>query len=285
MPATQTLSAWFDLDGGKRARRYTALPYGHYKEEIYPLFGEILDGMGDGIRVLDIGAGPGHLAYEFYKARPRSKVQFALMEFTGWFLAFAEERLGAMGFNPELFQRDFNSPDWNEGLGQFDAIVSNNAVFNLKPELMGEFYGKVHGLLKDNGILLNQQSLGYETAGFKEAIKNFPPALSPLKLMSAEDIQRAERLKAEGAREQAEEEKRIAAEGERLKAQGYTIDHGCGYLSLHVPASEHIRCLNAAGFSADCIWRKMEFVVLAGIKGTPSHQNKGAGVAACSPVS
>ncbi len=33
--------------------------------------------------------------------------------------------------------------------------------------------------------------------------------------------------------------------------------------------SQHLSYLRAAGFAAGCIWRKMDFAVLAGIKGRP----------------
>jgi SAM-dependent methyltransferase len=273
MPKQKKLSRYFDLDGGKRARRYTAMPYGHYKEEVYPIFGEILDGMGDDIRVLDIGAGPAHLAYEFYKRRPRSNVHFTLMDACQSFLEIAAERLGTMGFKPELHQFDFNDNDWWDGLGKFDAIVSNNAIFNLTPELLPDFYKTLYRLLNDNGIVLNQQSLDFDTKGFKEALSGCPPALSALKLLTAEETQRMERLKAEAASEQATEEKRIAAEAERLATLGYKIEDSGGYLSIHVPASQHIALMNEAGFCADSIWRKMEFVILAGIKGKPFARN------------
>ena len=71
----------WDADGGEAARCYAEKPYGHYKEEVYPLFAGILDGLGDGVRVLDVGAGPGHMAFEFYKARPGSQLRFALLSF------------------------------------------------------------------------------------------------------------------------------------------------------------------------------------------------------------
>ena len=72
-------SIW-DVDGGAAAESYAGMPYGHYKSEVYPLFGAILDAFGDDVRVLDIGAGPGHLAVEFYKQRRRSRTRFALLD-------------------------------------------------------------------------------------------------------------------------------------------------------------------------------------------------------------
>jgi SAM-dependent methyltransferase len=265
------ISSYWDLDGGKRARQYASRPYGHYKEEIYPAFAQVLDGLGDGIRVLDIGAGPGHFSYEFYKTRPKSNTRFALLELGGALLEIAQERMKQLGKSAEYFQRSYNSPDWIDGLGKFDAIVSNNSIFNLYPELLPDFYAKVYGLLNENGVLLNQQSFAFETTGFKEALKNFPPAFSSLAVMSADDIARTKKISDEARADEAIEKRKIEERMEAARREGieFLDGSGAGYASLHIPASKHIEYLNAAGFTADCIWRKLEFAVLLGIKGKP----------------
>ena len=157
----ELVSMW-DADGGEAAQCYADKPYGHYKEEVYPLFGEILDAMGDGIRVLDIGAGPGHFAVEFYKGRPESTVRFALMDVGQAMLDIATRRLAELGVQVECFQRSFNLAGWHEGLGRCDAIVSNNAIFHVRPEGLAGFYGACFGLLNGDGLILNQQSFGHE---------------------------------------------------------------------------------------------------------------------------
>lgn len=262
----KALSYW-DVDGGRLAQYYAAKPYGHYKEEIYPLFAEILDGLGDGVRVLDIGAGPGHMAYEFYKTRPRSSVRFGLLEVGETMLDIAAKRLSEAGHKPDLYRRSFNSPNWHEDLGKFDAIISNNAIFNMKPELLPEFYKAAYGLLHGAGVLMNQQAFGYETPKFKDALKNFPPALSPLKLLTAEQLTQVAEIKQAEAQQRKVNEVRIA---EMKKAGQKFVDaDAVGYASLHIPASAHVQYLNDAGFTADCIWRKMEFAIVVGLKGQP----------------
>ncbi len=125
----------WDADGGEAARCYADKPYGHYKEEVYPLFAGILAGLPGGIRVLDVGAGPGHMAFEFYRARPDSDVKFALLEIGRAMLDIAARRMKGLGFEIECFQRSYNSPGWEEGMGTFDAVVSNNSIFHVRPEL------------------------------------------------------------------------------------------------------------------------------------------------------
>ena len=197
---TEFLSAW-DADGGEAARCYAAKPYGHYKEEIYPLFGEILDAMGGGICVLDIGAGPGHCAVEFYRQRPRSTTRFALMDVGRAMLDIARQRLADLGVPaPECFQRSFNVSCWEAGLGRFDAVISNNAVFHVKPDLLAGFYRTVYKLLSDDGLLLNQQAFAHEHADFTDALEGFPDVLSPRRSMTEEEARRWQQLKAKAVK-------------------------------------------------------------------------------------
>jgi SAM-dependent methyltransferase len=244
------------------ARRYYQRPYGHYKEEIYPLYCEYLAALSDGIRVLDVGAGPGHLTYEFYKRHPDSKTQFVLMDSWSPLLNMALDRLKGLGAPPQLVHRNYNEPGWETGLGTFDAIVSNNSIFNLKEAFLPEFYKTCFGLLKPNGLLLNQQSCGYETPNFGAVAKSLPDALAPHRFMTPAEVELGKRL----VKEDVEDRRAL----DEFKSQvSPTARDGGGYASLHVPASRHVQCLLSAGFQADIIWRKMEFVVMAAVKGQP----------------
>jgi len=140
----------------------------------------------------------------------------------------------------------------------------------VRPEGLAGFYRACFGLLRGDGLLLNQQSFGHEHAGFAEALEGFPDALSPLRLMSAEEAERARQLKAQAETLNAEAARRRDEEIAGLRAAGRTVeDNGPAYASAHLPASTHLARLRDAGFAAGCIWRKMEFAVLAGIKGRP----------------
>jgi len=267
---TDDIHSLWDFDGGEAARCYASKPCCHYKEEVYPLFVDILAALPPGSRALDVGAGPGHMAVEFYEAHPESKLAFGLAEVGRAMLDIAEERLKELGRTAYTYQRDFNRPDWTDGLGErglYDAVVSNNAIFHVKPERLGEFYAELYGLLKADGIVLNQQSCAYESEGFKGALEGFPEALSPLGLLSAEKVEQWEKARPRQAELSAAAEKKMRAE---LESRGVTpLPSDGAYANLGLPASAHVAHMQAAGFAAGVIWRKMEFVVLAGIKGSP----------------
>jgi SAM-dependent methyltransferase len=257
----------FDLNGGELAYLYASLPYGYYKEEVYPIFCELLDAMGDGIRILDIGAGPGHLAIEFYKNRPQSKTRFALMDSSHVLLSIAAERLTSMGFKLETFHRNYNVEHWEDNLDKFDAIVSNNSLFSLNPAFVGQFYEISYNLLNSNGVLLNQQA--FDPVKLKEDFKAFYSVLGPERYMSAKDKLRETEIAEALTDIDSDEQLRFSAEITRLKIEGWRLEETSSYASLNLSADQHIEFMNSAGFNAACIWQKMHFAVLAGLKGKP----------------
>lgn len=274
---TKRVSIW-DADGGAYAECYANKPHGHYKEEVYPLFVEFLAALGDGARVLDIGAGPGHLAVEFYRRHPHSRTRFALMDAGRALLDIAARRLGDLGISVECYQRSFGVVGWHTGLGTYDAVVSNNAIFHVRPGELPGFYETVCGLLKRDGLFLNQQAFAWEHAEFADVAKALPGTLSPERLMSSDAAAAFDRLRAETAELAEAARGKAREEVERLRSEGHEVEvaQEGGYASLHVPVSVHVQHLRAAGLAAGCIWRKMEFAVLAGVKGDPWPRGGGA---------
>jgi cyclopropane fatty-acyl-phospholipid synthase-like methyltransferase len=134
------------MDVGDWARHYASRPYGHHKAEVYELFVDILSCLPDGADVLDVGAGPGHLAHEFYGRNPETGVGFVLLDASVEMLKIAAERLA--GRRVETVHRSFNMAGWSDGVGPFDAIVSNNSLFHVHPENLEAFYRTCYGLLK-----------------------------------------------------------------------------------------------------------------------------------------
>jgi len=272
MPTTYVSDTWPDPEGDRElAEQYAAKPYGHYKEEIYPLFAELLDAAGDDSRVLDIGAGPGHMAVDFYRNRPGSKTRFVLIDASPALLEIARQRVTEIGFDVECYPRNFNIPGWHEELGTFDVIVSNNAIFNLKPEFLAGFYGALFEMLNENGLLLNQQSFGPETPGFGHVLDTFPDVLSYYRSMSAEAAAqfRQARCDVRDDERRRTREERLAARKEQAVRTGCEVVDSGGYHSSHVPASDHVAHLTTAGFRAGVIWRKLQFAVVTGVKGEP----------------
>jgi SAM-dependent methyltransferase len=262
-------SVW-DVDGGEAARAYAEAPYGHHTEEVYSLFGRILDGMGDGIRVLDIGAGPGHFAVEFYRSRPGSSVRFVLLDVGKALLDIARERLRELGVEAEFLVRDINHAGWHKDLNGFQAIVSNNVLFHVTPNRLQEFYAILHRLLGQDGVLLNHQTFGPEDERSRSAKEGMPEILG-----TGEGWPEEKRRRSAAAGERAKDAMAAAESTRRellarLRAQGNSIlPDTPAYAGLGVSATRHVEHMRAAGFAAEPVWRKMDSAVVMGIKGRP----------------
>ncbi|MFO8006958.1 MAG: class I SAM-dependent methyltransferase [Candidatus Brocadiia bacterium] len=259
-------SIW-DADDGSAARGYADAPYTHYREEVYPLFGELIAALGAAPRVLDVGAGPGHLAVEFHRAHPDCRGEFVLLDVGRAMLDIARERLEETGLEVSFLVRDFTRDGWARGLGGFEAVVSNNALFHLPPERLRGFYATACGLLADDGLLLNHQTFGRRDEQFAEALEQFPPALAYWREWSEQKRARAERCRRENEELLAAAEERQEAMRE-ARGAGPAADE-LAYAGLHLPAARHLEEMRRAGFAAGCIWRKMDSAVLAGVKGHP----------------
>jgi SAM-dependent methyltransferase len=266
------------MDVGGWAEFYAAQPYGHHKHEVYRLFVDILACLRRPLRVLDIGAGPGHLALEFFAAHPTARVRFTLLDSSERMLDIARRRLGSTGFRAEVVHRSFNTTGWDDGLGPFDALVSNNALFHVRPRRLAGFYRACSGLLGDDGILLNQQSFAYEDRispygddSFAAFVRGLPDHILP-----------AAPLPSEPARGRLEREKSRAAHAHQkaisdAEAAGVEFARGqTGYQFLS--EQKHLDLMRRAGFRAGSIWRKREFAVLLGTRGSPRLRGASASV-------
>ena len=104
-------------------------------------------------RVLELGSGPGFLAAKIREAFP--DVSYVALDFSPAMHALARTRLGPMAAQVRWVERDFRSPNWMDGLGLFSAIVTNQAVHELRHKrLASEFHARVSSLLEDRGIYL-----------------------------------------------------------------------------------------------------------------------------------
>lgn len=256
------------MDVGNLAQHYAARPYDHYRKEVYQLFVDILGCLGSESRILDIGAGPGHLAREYFRRFRRGQSRFVLLDVSRELLAIAEQRLRSRGDRVRTVLRSYNKDHWDRGLGKFDAVVSNNSLFHVWPERLEGFYATCFGRLKKNGILLNQQAFAYEAGRspytddpFAVFMRSLPEnILPPLPHLSAADKRRLRR-------EQDEAQRKHRQALEQAKRSGVALPEERGYQFLTV--ERHLECMRAAGFAAGCIWRKREFAVLLGVKGRP----------------
>jgi SAM-dependent methyltransferase len=84
----------------------------------------------DGARVLELGSGPGFLADHLLRAWPG--LDYVALDFSPAMHQLAAERLGERAARVTFIERSFRDPDWSRGLGPFDAVVTHQAVHELR---------------------------------------------------------------------------------------------------------------------------------------------------------
>jgi len=260
-------------DFGEWAQHYASIPYDHYRMEIYQLFIEILIHLKSHARVMDVGAGPGNLSYEYFTRYSDSNCRFVLMDASRELLKVAETRFKSRPGRVRTVVRSYNANNWDKGLGNFDAIVSNNSLFHLHPRHLAGFYAACYRRLKKNGILLNQQAFGYESQNdpstadpFSAFVQTLPRCILPqgLEPTTKRDLRQL------NAKKTAAGKRRMDAM-ERARASGVEIANADEH--QYLTAEKHLEYMRKAGFSAGTIWQKRDFAVLMGVKGKPLPSN------------
>jgi SAM-dependent methyltransferase len=84
----------------------------------------------DGRRVLELGSGPGFLAEHLLQAWPG--LAYVALDFSPAMHQLAAERLGDRAAGVRFVERSFRDDGWTEGLGPFDAIVTHQAVHEVR---------------------------------------------------------------------------------------------------------------------------------------------------------
>jgi SAM-dependent methyltransferase len=126
-------------------------------------------------RILELGCGPGYLAEAILDEVPFAA--YTLLDFSSPFLAMARRRAGSYPYT-DFVLADFVEPAWTEGLGTFDAIVTMQAVHELRHKRRAPaLYAQVHELLAPGGVLIvcdgeprNAQPLGMTVAEQQAAL-------------------------------------------------------------------------------------------------------------------
>jgi SAM-dependent methyltransferase len=99
--------------------------------EIFEAFARELRALGKRpLVVLELGSGPGFLAAYLLNALPA--LTLTLLDFSAAMHDLAEARLGEYAGRVTYVERDFKQPGWWDGLGPFDAVVTNQAVHELR---------------------------------------------------------------------------------------------------------------------------------------------------------
>ena len=103
--------------------------------------------------VLELGSGPGFLAREILESLPQ--VTYTALDYSMPMHVLARERLGPLVQRVDFLQRDFKTPGWAAGLSSYDAVVTMQAVHELRHRRHAvSLYEVVLRLLRPGGRFL-----------------------------------------------------------------------------------------------------------------------------------
>ena len=153
MPQTLDVPSPIDLRLMADARPWaeTALA----KRPVRPVFFEAFARLigHDGVRVLELGSGPGFLAQHLLQAWPG--LDYVALDFSPAMHALAAERLGERAARVRFIERSFREPAWVDGLGPFDVVVTHQAVHELRhKDHAATLHAQVRPLLAAGGRYL-----------------------------------------------------------------------------------------------------------------------------------
>ena len=104
-------------------------------------------------RILELGSGPGFLAEHLLGALPM--VEYVALDFSAAMHELAAQRLGDLAARVEFIERSFREPAWTNGLGQFECVVTNQAVHELRHKRYATaLHQQAKSLLQAGGLYL-----------------------------------------------------------------------------------------------------------------------------------
>ena len=131
----------------------TAMEKRPWRVEFFDIFSLEISKCSDTAKVLELGSGPGFLAAHVLHALPRLKLH--LLDFSDAMHALAKKRLAAKGSSSIYITRSFREPDWAVGLDDFDCIMTNQAVHELRHKRHAtNLHRAVRALLRPQGSYL-----------------------------------------------------------------------------------------------------------------------------------
>ena len=142
------------------------------------------------LSVLELGSGPGFLAVHLLNALP--DLRLALLDFSPAMHYLARSRLAENSSRIRFIERDFKDPNWAKSIDMFDAVITNQAVHELRhkryattlhrqvrnvlkpdaPYLVCDHYFGQGGLSNANLYMtINEQAQALLSAGFTSVKK------------------------------------------------------------------------------------------------------------------
>lgn len=104
-------------------------------------------------KVLELGSGPGFLAERLLIDHPN--IEYTALDISPAMHSLARQRLDAGASRVDWVEGDFKSDGWSNGLGRFDAVVTVQAVHELRHKRHAPaLYEAVHRLLTPGGTFL-----------------------------------------------------------------------------------------------------------------------------------
>lgn len=132
----------------------TALAKRPWRTEFFSRFSSEIRNMSPSThRVLELGSGPGFLAEHLLASL--DYIKYVLLDFSPAMHQLAKDRLGPLAGRAEFIERNFKLADWMDGLGQFDCVVTNQAVHELRHKSYAlQLHKQVRAVLKPGGLYL-----------------------------------------------------------------------------------------------------------------------------------
>lgn len=151
VPSPNDLRSADDAHAGER----TAMSKRPWRIDFFERIVRRLDALTAGQpRVLELGSGPGFLARYVLEQLP-SLPHYVLLDFSPAMHALAKARLGPFAARASFLERDFKDASWSAGLGPFDAVVTVQAIHELRHKRHASaLHSQVREILSPQGVYL-----------------------------------------------------------------------------------------------------------------------------------
>jgi len=125
-----------------------------HREDFFEAITQQLQNLGSSeLSILELGSGPGFLALHLLSGLP--SISMYLLDFSPAMHELSRVRLASFLDRVTFIERDFKRSDWSDGLKSFDAIVTVQAVHELRHKSYAiDFHRGVKGLLNPQGTYL-----------------------------------------------------------------------------------------------------------------------------------